>query len=441
MAGVREKDLPKLSGFPGGVDNVSPEQDLPRNEDGIVVAARAVQDFDLVGPSRNLRLRQGYTRVAAGRAHSPGALRKQPYLFAVLDGDLRAWSVTRTSLTDAGVVRAAVGGRYLTYAQVHDDLYWSSPTELRRIRGADLTDLPAWIDCPGTPQAEPYAEGGLPAGTYRLAMTWLDADGRESGALGLVEVALQAGQGIRVFGIPGAPEGAASARVYLTPPNGEELYAVADLHPSVTQTLLGAAALNDAGRALETLWHQPLPPCETLRYWNGRLLAAERNLLRWSPALRVGLTHHDNYMRFGLEISLLEPLGEGGEGAGVWIADHKNVYWMAGDKPDAWRRLLRRDAAAVPGTSLVVPGTALGLETSELVAYWLGRDGVFCAGLPGGQLIPLKEDSLALPEGEHGATLYRASEGLRALVTSFITRGANGMAIGDRASATVTTHP
>lgn len=436
MAGVSDEELTRLTGFTAGVNNVAPQSDLPKNEIGQSAALREAVNVDLVGPSKKVRRRKGYTLKIAGRFHSPGKFTHAPVFFCVKDGDLMSYD---SLLNPISTVRAGVGETYISYALVNDDLYWSNGVEFRRIRD-DLTDTPGWIDCPGTPNVIAVAGGGMTAGAYRVAMTWLDEDGRESGANGVAMVDVGEGQGIQVNNIPVAPENAVKARLYCSPPDGEEMYAAMDLLLGVSQTMLGAGAGQD-GKALDTLWRQPLPPCNILRYWNGRLLGASENLLVWSDALLFGLTTHDNYIRMGAVITLLEPIGEGGEGSGCWIADHARTYWMAGGNPKDWRRVIRYDHPAIPGTSIIVKGTDIGLETTESVAFWLSANGVFCAGLPGGKLIPMTEGQLALPDGEHGASLFREHDGLRQLITSYLSASGNGLAVGDSVSASVTHHP
>lgn len=432
MAGVPDSALPKLAGFPGGVNNVAPEHDLP------LTTARELVNQDLRGGSKKARRRAGYTQVVDARCHSPAELLTEngPTLLLVRDGDLVAYDRDLASL---GTVRSALGARFVSYAEVNGSLYWSNGEQFRRVRGDDLADTVGWPACPTVPQATAIAGGSLAAGTYRVAMTCFDAEGRESGADGVEEVVVSDGQAIYLSGFGEPPEGAVRLRLYVTPPDGEVLYAVTDILPIATNATV--ASLNAQGKVLETLWLYPMPPMDLLRAWNGRLLGAKNNVLRWSAALRHGLTHADSYMQFGLDITLLEPIGDGGDGAGVWVADHKNTYWLSGPAPDQWRRQIRYDQPAVPGTALRVPGTLLGLQITEPVLYWLAANGVFCAGLPGGQLVQLTEGRLALPGGERGASLFREHEGLRQIITAWLSSGSNGLAITDRASATVTRHP
>lgn len=440
MPGVSDKGLYTLQGFPAGVNNVAPEHDLPRNDDGLPAALREAVNVDLVGPSKKPRLRAGYTQRLEGRFHSPVRIQSETHgkvLVSVCDGDLRAW-VAR-GLVPIGTLRAGVGERPLTYADVHGDLYWSNGQDFRRIRSRDLADLPGWIDCHGSPLVEAVAGGGMPAGTYRVAVTMLDAEGRESGAPGAVEVDLLEGEGLRVHALPFSPE-AVQARVYITPPDESELYAAAQVGTGTTQVLLTGQPWAD-GKALETLWMRPLPPCQILRWWNGRLLGASGNLVVWTEPHHFGLAKRTTYMRMGQRITMLEPIGGGGEGAGLYVADHKNTYWCGGPSPEKWSRVIRNDAPVVPGTSLVVKGSDLGLETQQQVVFWLSEDGTFYAGMPGGEVVPLTEGRLALPAGEEGASLFRSYNGFRQILTTFIASGRNGLAVVDRASATVTRHP
>lgn len=434
MAGVSDKELVKQTGFPAGINNVAPEQSLPRDENGAILAGRSLVNVDLVDGKP--RTRAGRTKRIEGAWHSPGKLTAARAMFGVVDGDL----VQTDGDSVLQVVRAGVGPLYINYVEVNGDLIWSNGEVIRRIRGADLTDQPLWIDCPGTPEAEGYGTGALEPGDYRVAMTWFDDFGRESGADGIAIAEVAAGQGIRVFGIPTAPEGAVSARIYVSTCNGDELYAAKDISTLASNVLVTAGDVRNAKKALETLWLKPMPPVSMLRYGNGRLMGVEgRNTVHYSEALS-GLHHSDNYARNGAEVTLLQPMDKSADGNGVWLADHKNTYWVQGDNPRTWRRVIKDPNAAIPGVALLVPGTAVGMETTAEVLFYASADGVFCVGTAGGVLTKLAERRFVLPDAESGAVMFREVDGVRQLAMSLLTRGTNQMAIGDKVSATVTKH-
>jgi len=294
---------------------------------------------------------------------------------------------------------------------------------------------PFWVGTPNPVTVAAVSNGGLAAGRYEVSVTAVDAEGRESGASGPVQLLLSAGQGLNVT-LPSIPEACLRWRVYVTPPDGDVFYQCADLPANAGGYVIG---VHTPGAKLETLWLQPLVPCQCLRYGHSRLFGLAGNVLIWSEAYRLGLMHPDNHIVLGSEATLLEPVGDGTDAAGVWVADHKRTYFMAGADPSTWQQQARYPHAAVPGTSMTLPGSYFGLEITGDVAYWMARNGTPCIGLPGGQLIPLREDALALPvDAERGATGMMLFDGIFQLLTTTIAASANAAAASDSVDATVT---
>ena len=95
-------------------------------------------------------------------------------------------------------------GRPVSFVSAPDGIYYSNGQVIGR-----LTPNPAPVNTPGlTTQPAAFAVGGsLPAGTYGLCFTHLDAAGRESGSTVPIYVTLPGPGGIRVTGLPtGFPE-------------------------------------------------------------------------------------------------------------------------------------------------------------------------------------------------------------------------------------------
>ena len=179
-------------------------------------------------------------------------------------------------------------------------------------------------------------------------------------------------------------------------------------------------------------------PCQHLRYGHGRLYGLANNVMVWSEPYRLGLMSPDNHVVLGSEATLLEPVGDA-DTAGCWAAGHKRTYFMAGADPESWQQQARYPHAAVPGTSICVQGALFGLETSAPVAYWLARNGTPCIGLPGGQLLPQREQSLALPvDAERGASGLMLLDGIRQILTTIFGAAGNLAAASDFAEATIT---
>jgi hypothetical protein len=316
-----------------------------------------------------------------------------------------------------------------------DDYYWSNGVQIRRF-DSEFNDNPGWVPTPATPIVTPRASGGMDAGDYEIAITWKDEFGRESAACPSVVVTIPANGGATLSNLPAAGEGVVATCVYCSGANGQILYYATELSPSQPTLYLSKFK---SGQQLETQWCLPMPASHILRFWNGRLWGAARNTLAWSLPLRYGLMHQDNTLRFGDDITMIEAVGEGEDG-GLFVADHLRTYFLSGPI-DNLQRVIRYSAAAVPGTSTVVPGTAVGLPSPELVAFWMARNGNLVIGTPDGKVIPFTENKLALPvDAERGAVMQGTFAGLKQIITTIIAGGDNLAAASDSASATVRRH-
>lgn len=430
MSGSPEPSLTKLGPWPAGVNSVAPEYSLPTDpETGAINALREAVNVDINALGWPKRRQGAENRVVATRAHS--LFGTPEYLLANVDGVLKAYDADFNATT----IKTGVGARYISYAQVNDEIYWSNGVLIRRI-DADYIDRPHALATPRPPVLTATVTGGMAAGEYAVSLTQVDAYGKESGASPAAFVTVPANGGIQLSNMPSAVEGAVTTRVYCTPPSGDGdvMYRAYELLPSQSTLYLSKF---EPIKQLETAFLIPLPPGDIVRFWNGRVLVACQNQFCWSEALRFGLMHQDSSLRFGARITLMEPVGEGGDGSGVFIADHKRTYFLSGDKPNEWQRVVRYSHPAVPGTSITLPGSALGLETTAPVAFWLATNGVFVVGMPNGRVLPVTEGRLALSVGEQGATMFREYDGFRQLLTTFLTGPGNALGVGDSASATV----
>ena len=419
-----------MGGFPAGLNNRAADTAGPENDAGAPIALREAVNVSLHNDGSPFR-RPGQTQRVTGKAHSLFAF--HDWLLSVVDGELRGYRQGSDGSLTQDAVLATVGDRFCTFASDDFSAWWSNGVTGGRI-AEDLSVHPFWVDTP-SPVTLSSTSGSLAKGRYEVSLTAIDADGRESGASGAVGIQVQTGQGIAVA-LPAAPVGAVRWRLYVTPPDGEVLYQQAELAIGATSAVIGNLT---PLAALETQWLHPMLPCQCLRYGHSRLFGLAGNVLIWSKAYRLGLMHTDNHIVLGSEATLLEPVGDGTDAAGVWVADHKRTYFMAGADPATWQQQARYPHAAVPGTSMTLPGSYFGLEITGDVAYWMARNGTPCIGLPGGQLIPLREDALALPvDAERGATGMMLFDGIFQLLTTTIAASANAAAASDSVDATVT---
>lgn len=418
--------LQRIKGYPAGINNVADETSLPKNEFGEIVAARQLVNVDL-GPDGKPRRRAGYTlHTAMTRPHSgfgdwPGAL------LAVENNALVAFDANFTKTT----VRSGLGPNRVSYAVVNADCYWTNGLQLRRLT-LSMEDLHAAVPCPAQPAVAAHPTGALAEGTYQVAVTGMDASGMESGSTLATLVTLTAGQGIRLTNLIAPPE-CEYIRVYVSNANGDALYHARDIPAGISAWTIGAGT---RGKLLETQFLLPLAPGKIVRFFNGRLLTAD-DTLRWSEAFRFGLMRANNYIRFGAETTLLEPVD-----GGVYVASRafNRTLFLDGAEPSKWSQRLARPTGVVPGTGRSVPAKWFGLEQDGEVAFWLDTDGVFCLGLGNGQVVPITEGRVALPNYEQGAVLLQERAGIRQIIAAMLGGSANNMAASDSAVATVRRH-
>lgn len=440
MAGIPEQKLLKEGRFPDGVNNVVKETDFPRDENGHIRAARELVNVDLDGAGHP-QMKRGHVVLDPATSHSLHCTETETnqagHLLSVVGGDLKAFDDPGDGLVEVATLIEGLGERFLTYASDDFDTWWSNGLSNGRI-DVDLQLHPFWLDTPAPVQLATSSNGGLAAGTYEISVTVVDADGRESGASNPSVVTVTAGQGI-VVTLPAAPAGAARWRIYRSTQDGDVLYLVEQLPIGTITALLGHAITR---QALKTAWLFPMPPCDVLRYGHGRMLGiGSNNVLMWSEAYALGLMHDQNHMLLGAKGTLLEPVGQGGDGAGWFVADHKRTYFLAGADPKEWRQVIRYPHAAVPGTSLTLPGTVFGLDIEAPVAFWVASNGTFCLGLPGGIVKPLRENELAMPrDSERGAAAFFEFEGIRQIVTSILAGAQNPLGVTDSAVAEIRRH-
>lgn len=433
MSGVSDKRAVTMRGWPAGVDNISPEQDLVRDDKGrTVIAVRQAINVDL-SPGGKPRRREGRTRVLAGaRLHSAWRDGDLPFALYVAAGALYGFQPGKTFLITDGIAP----GLPVSYALVADRVFWSNGYD-RGVVTANGSAAP-W-GCP-TPQGQPTAaaitgQGGLDAGRYQVAVTWSLATGEESGAVLAELVEVEQGGGIQLTDFPVPPPEVARVRVYLSPANGDVLYHAQDLSPALPVAIVGAGR---RGKPLDSQFLDNMPAGQLVRLFNGRLVIAADTDLCWSESLRYGLTHPaNNRIGFGSRIPLLESVGVGNESAGMYVADAKRTYWLGGTDPSRWSQSIAYPHSAVRGSGLTVPGTVFGLESAAPVAYWLASNGVACLGLPGGQVLPLRENQAVAPDAKSAASLFRERNGMRHVVTAISDTAPRGMVMGDRAVTTI----
>lgn len=406
---ARDLDLSKISQFIG-----------PNNRDEETAVApnvlRELSDADLTKAGK-IRSRKGYTEalVPCTLGHSLWADHRGlfPFGLYVDDDSMHALNPDLTTeLVRTGLSR----GLDVSYARINDAVFWSNSAECGMV--TDMGEAMPWsCEHPSGQPVLTAVEGALGKGQVQVAITFVDRRGRESGSTVAATIDLADGQGVQLINLPqpNDPVETPYVRVYASAGNDSVMYRAMDVPAGVNSV---SVLQKPGGRKLVTQFLRPMPPGHIVRLWNGRQLVARGRFVLWSPALRYGMTHIGHmHIGFRKTLTLLEPIEEG-DGAGVYVSDGSGIMFMSGADPKDWQPKRVSAYGAVAGSSMLTPASAWGIESKQDVPAWLGRDGLFTVGLPGGNVITFNQADFVAGVGERAASLFREADGLMQFITA-----------------------
>jgi hypothetical protein len=352
-------------------------------------------NIDLDDSGRASR-RAGQTRVVAGASHSLFAA-AGTCLF-VQDGALRqlnpdySSSVLATGLADAP----------LRYTEVDGSIYWSDASR----SGVVVAGVAQSWGLP-LPPAQPDAAlvaGALGAGSYQYALTWLTADGQESGTGLAARVQLPAGAGLAFSWPAPADPRITQAALYLSEPDGGVLY-----QALVVDARAGSATFRGGALALPlaTQWLDPPPPGQDLAYHRGRIWIAAGAHLFATAALGYGYCDLRDYL--ALDGSLIRFVV--GLEHGLYVGTERAVYFVKGDSFAEMTLEPVVDGYGVAGSAIVVDGfaaTARPQLAGVHCALFACARGV-CLGTPDGGVTNLTLDRYQSKIDLNGSAVLRES--------------------------------
>lgn len=425
---ITDKDLVELT-FPLGKNTVAKETDMP---DG---SARELLNVDLTNSGKPSR-RKGYTSVYSGAGiHSLVSTKQHSFFCEGTELKQLLPNFTATSVRSG--LDPSVG---LSYAEVDGRLYYANGSQRGVISEAAI-DAEWGVEAPvGQPNLAATAAGGLDAGTYQVAITYVSALGEESGTGRAALLELSVSGGILISNIP--QSGADSMNIYVSPANGDVLYLVKNV-PMGTASTTVQSTINFS-RMLETQFMEQVPAGHIVRHFKGRMWVAVGDLLIFTPSLRYGLFDpRHTYFRFPAWITVVQPVDNG-----IYVVSGEKTYFLSGTNPKDMSQSVVYHEGAVEGTGMSVPPKVLksdndllagtdAEDVTEHVAYWFSTSGAVF-GFPGGVIKPVTEDRISISEYGQGATLLREEGDVRQLITALTNKGdGSGFGAVDTASAEV----
>lgn len=379
----------EFGGFKG-MDNVHEDFELPRD-----ILRRAI-NMDVLDTGR-LKRREGSSQaLAIAGAHSMWSDGASAYFVA--SNALRKFLPNGTSSSlgafAAGVNRAA-------YVKVNNDVLVTSATARARISGGALQ---AWgIEVPSQPPVLTASAGIMPAGTYYAAVTYLLADGKESGASTLASITLSVAGGIATTWMPTPIDPLVTRkRLYLSTGDGEVLFMAAEVGAADQFVNIGVAP---SGNRLRTAYLSPPPLGIALAHYNGVVFivdAADPRVLWYTEPLDYDhVDTRKNYCMFESPVTVIAAASDG-----VFVcADNTYFIGNAGSTEASQRVVL--EFGAISGTAASIPNTTN--------VIWMTEHGP-AIGKDGGVIDLIAEKAIASGGMVDAAAMVREKDGLRQFV-------------------------
>lgn len=397
-----------LGPFPLGIDNVDRDTAVPANalRDAVNVDITRKGEVERRGGKRRLTDSTGMHSLWTSRSTGVSLL-------------VKAGVLCRASLVDGGLVATpvlSVGGPPMSYADVDTAqvrMVCANGLGLWRVSltGGGAEAVPLALP-QGAATVAAHTSGGLFAGRYGVAVAFVDEDGVEGAPSAITFVDVAEGGGLKVSVVWPSPLGQVSGvRVYRTPANGDVLYRAleADIPAGFGEYALGEATL---GRQAAFLHMRPMPTGSLVRFWRGRLLVADGNVLWLSQPYALGINDpRSDFVQFAEAIRFVEPV-EGG----VFVGTADGVFFLSGQRPNEWAYV--RTGAAIPSCSSgTVPSSRFGGEIGAagmMLAVWRGAGG-FAIGMPEGRVLEPQADRFAAEVDGDGGFLVEAGRRLWAM--------------------------
>lgn len=391
-----DKDVVSYSSFDGLRNDISPERFGMAD---LVVATNC--DIDVSG---RIACRGGYTKKITGARHSLWADDALSLALVVSDAQLKRINPDYSeTLLGSGLTT----GARMSYVRVNDRVYFSNGHQSGIVENGVVR---GWgLPIPVLPVVA-VTVGAMPAGTYQYVMTYLRADGQESGAGTAGKISVPAGGGLQFTMAVSANPEVVSKAVYITMPNGEVLY-LATLAPNSVTSYTFSGDTTTLATPLVTQFRGPPPPGHLVGYFRGHLFSASGDLLYLSDPFNYELFDLRQFIQLDGRLTLFAPLEEKEQGrvSGVFIGTDRSCGALSGADPEKFTYAPKTNYGAVLGAVDYVDGSLYGDHATgaKKLPMWLTTEGI-CVGLPDMDIRNLTRTRYSATIGGKGAALFQA---------------------------------
>ena len=201
-----------------------------------------------------------------------------------------------------------------------------------------------------------------------------------------------------------------SVNIYATNVGGTDMQLAGTVSSNATSYKIEAD--HALGMAAQFAHLSPMPTGKFLCYWNGRLITATANVIRFSEPLAYHL--HDErhgFIQTSQRVTFLQPVS-----GGLWVGQTDHVIFIQGSTPDDMVIIPKNTAAPIPGSAIQIDAAEIGeiAEGGDKAVVWLSAKG-YVAGNSGGQLVEYQAKRINNISAASGTTVRLARRLLTAV--------------------------
>jgi hypothetical protein len=393
----RDQDVVSYSSFSGLRNDVTPD----RFGQGDLAVANNV-DLDKSGA---LSRRDGYSTVAAGSAHSVWSNPQGDVCYFMQGSVLKQLNADMSATTLATLKAAAP----VSFIQVNGRTYFSNGVDTGVIEQGAVR---SWGAAPPTLPGVQVGVGNMPAGTYQFTLTWAMNDGQESGAPGAALVQVPAGGGLLFNTLPvSADPRVVAKKLYLSPPNGEEMF-LAGVFANTQTSGSYAGATTELNLPLDTQFRQAPPAGQVVAFYRGHMFVAQGDVIYPSDEFAYELFDPRRYIPADGRITMMAPiidreLYDSGKSSGFFIGTDRSCGVLVGSTPADFQYVPKASYGAVYGAMTMVDGTMFqdGSAGMRELPMFLTTQGI-CVGMPDLTVKNLTRSRFSFDVGGQGAALF-----------------------------------
>lgn len=188
--------------------------------------------------------------------------------------------------------------------------------------------------------------------------------------------------------------------IYATNVGGTDMQLAGTVNRGATSFVI--AKDHTLGMAAQFAHLSPMPTGKYLCYWNGRLITATANVIRFSEPLAYHL--HDErhgFIQTSQRVTFIQPVENG-----LWVGQSDHVIFIQGTQPDDMTISIKSAQAPVPNSAIQIPSNDIGeaAEGGSLVTIWLASNG-YVAGSSAGQIVEYQAGRISNISAQSGTTV------------------------------------